>query len=451
MGRGPAVPTDGLFVHPLSYVRYEQGWSLQDLVNVIARRIGNSAARREKAWRWEHWGVVPDAESQRALADELGVPHERMRQLGWPDWLPAGAGIDVEAPWTLPDSVKALDATANAAMLDRRGFLVLTAGGAAAVATRWRTIEPQQLASAVSGTRIGTTLIDCLEGRLPALRQMDAALGGGSIRAVVDAELRLVTELLAKSSYSEPLGRRLFALAAELGRVAGWTSFDSGLHAAAERYWVAALRAAHTAGDPAIGANILKCMSLQRVDTDHAAEALTIASAAREGATNAPARVVAMLTVRQARTHAVLGETVECERLLASAEPVMGRACDEPAPAWADYFDQAEYCAQVACCYLLLRRHEATDRWLTQSLQLQPRERSRDRATYLIWRADAVLTAGDVEHACDLVGQAIPDIAVARSSRNRRRLTEIQTRLGRYRHHAVDTLNEQIRTMATTA
>lgn len=71
--------------------------------------------------------------------------------------------------------------------------------------------------------------------------------------------------------------------------------------------------------------------------------------------------MIAMLTVRQARTHAVRGDAVDCERQLAKAETAMARADDEPAPLWAEYFDQAEYFAQVAACYLLLRRHQATD------------------------------------------------------------------------------------------
>ncbi|GAB3829933.1 hypothetical protein ACFPIJ_31730 [Dactylosporangium cerinum] len=126
-----------------------------------------------------------------------------------------------------------------------------------------------------------------------------------------------------------------------------------------------------------------------------------------------------VLMTRQVRTHAVLGETLDCERLLIDAERAMSRADEEPTPSWAEHFDQAEYFAQVAACYLLLRRHQATGHWLTQSLALQPKERSRDRATYLIWRADTVYNLGDIEHAGELVGQAVTDIA-ARDAFGRR-------------------------------
>ncbi|MEU7961366.1 transcriptional regulator [Micromonospora humida] len=433
-------------MHPLSYVREQRSWTQQDLVNVIARRL-NTAARREKAWRWERWGVVPDEDTQLALADELGVDRQTVKALGWPHWLPTGPTISTATPWTFNGAVALLDDTAGPAVLDRRGFLIMHAGLAVAIAERWLAAEPPRINAALQGGRVDADLLDCFEQRLPALRRMDASLGGGSVRSLVDAELRLVTDLLRHSSYSEASANRLLTVAAELGRIAGWASFDAGFHAAAERYWLAALHAAHSASDRAAGANILKCMSLQRVDTERPTEAFRLADAAWAGAKNAPARVRAMLTTRLARAHAVLGESVACERRLAEADTEMSRADDQTSPAWASYFDHAEYSAQVAACYLLLQRHQASDQWLQQTLALQPAERSRDRATYLIWRADSVFNLGDIDHACALVAEAAPDVAASRSVRNHRRLLDIHGRLTVHRHAAVTALDERVRTL----
>ncbi|GAB3160929.1 hypothetical protein GCM10027290_67470 [Micromonospora sonneratiae] len=437
-------PRSQLLVHPLSYVRQQRNWTQQDLVNVIARRL-NTAARREKAWRWERWGVVPDEDTQLALADELGIDQQTVKALGWPHWLPTGPASSTSTPWTVDGAVALLDDAAGPAMLDRRGFLVMQAGLAAAIAEQWLVAEPPKINTALQGGIVDTDLLDCFEQRLPALRGMDASLGGGSVRALVDAELRLVTDLLHQGSYSETAGNRLLTIAAELGRIAGWASFDAGFHAAAERYWVAALHAAHSASDHAAGANILKCMSLQRVDTERPTEALRLAETARAGAENAPARVRAMIITRLARTHAVLGESVACERQLAEADREMSRADEEPSPAWANYFDHAEYCAQVAACYLLLRRYRTSDHWLQQTLALQPAERSRDRVTYLIWRAGSVLGFGDIDHACALVAEAAPDVAATKSVRNHRRLLDIHGRLMVHRHPAVQALDERVR------
>jgi len=153
-----------------------------------------------------------------------------------------------------------------------------------------------------------------------------------------------------------------------------------------------------------------------------------------------------MLTVREARTHAGRGNVADCERLLVEAERLMDRADDVPSPPWAAYFDQAEYSAQVARSYLRLRRHQATDHWLSQSLTLQPDERARDRATYYIWRAHTVLNMGDVEHACALVNDAVPDIAIAKSARNQRRLSVIHRRLQQHSNvDVVAALDERVR------
>ncbi|GIG59700.1 hypothetical protein Lfu02_40720 [Longispora fulva] len=435
--------------HPLSYVRHERGWTLQDLVDVIAWRVGNMAARREKAWKWENWGVVPDVETQLALARELGVQPELVQALGWPSWLPVGDQITQDTPWSADGAFAQLDATAGSAMVDRRGFLIMGTGIATRLADDWLNIDSQQLVSVLRGGRVDAGLVACFEQRLPQLRKIEAAIGGGNIRSVVDTELRLVTDLIAHGSYTADIAQRLFTVAGELGCVAGWTSFDAGWHAAAERYWVAALHAAHTAGDRGLGANVLKCMSLQRVDAERPTEALGIARAGLEGARNAQGPVVAMLAVRQARTHAMLGDASECEQLLLLASQAMERPENRPTPHWAAYFDRSEYCAQVAACYQQLGRHQTTNEWLTQALAQQPEDRNRDRATYLIWHADAVLNLGDVEHACALVSQAVPDIAVARSARNQKRLNDIHAKIKIHRNvPAVDLLTQQVRELA---
>lgn len=99
-----------------------------------------------------------------------------------------------------------------------------------------------------------------------------------------------------------------------------------------------------------------------------------------------------------------------------------------------------------------MRRYKATDHWLGQTLALQPDERSRDRATYFIWRADSVLSLGEVEHACALLSEAIPDIASARSVRNRTRLLQVHDKLSKHRRlPAVQELQERLKPLIRSA
>ncbi|MCL2554502.1 MAG: helix-turn-helix domain-containing protein, partial [Actinomycetia bacterium] len=112
--------------HPLAYIRRRHGWSYQDVARVIAehaRALGvPMAARREKVWRWEHWGVVPEADSQRALARALGVPAKELQTRPWPRWLPAHGGMPDGLPWTVQGSRTALDSLVDDGSGDPRGY-----------------------------------------------------------------------------------------------------------------------------------------------------------------------------------------------------------------------------------------------------------------------------------------------------------------------------------------
>lgn len=477
--------------HPLSCIRAERGWTYQDVVDIVARRVGNMSARREKAWRWEHRGVVPDLETQQALASELGVPHALLSSSPWPAWLPVGDRTAARVAWTPQDCVAALDATAGTALHDRRGFVVAGAGSAAAAAQRWLALaplswprpatvpapatvaSPAPLLVPVSGPapvpvpvpvpvsvpapvsvpvsvpsqRTGPAAVPdapaapvppallaalaALEERVPALRRMEAALGGGPVRAVADAELRLVTDLLAKGPAARPgpaaaelPARRLFALAGELACLAGRACFDTGHDAAAERYFSAALSAAHAAADRPLGARVLAAMSLQCLSAGRPQEALAVARAARAGlareaagdgraaapavttatATEEPAGSVrhssALLMARQARAHAVLGQADVCQRLLAAA----GAILTPDARSSADH--RADYCAEAAACELALGRPAAADHWLRRTLAALPEGRARDRAGTLVLRAVAALDQGAADRARGLAGDA---------------------------------------------
>jgi hypothetical protein len=97
---------------------------------------------------------------------------------------------------------------------------------------------------------------------------MDDALGGGTLLRTVNEDLRVVVGLLKNASYTEEVGRRLYAVAAQFGRVAGWIACDCEQPALAQRYFLAALRAAHVSGDRALGADVLGFMSIQAAQSD---------------------------------------------------------------------------------------------------------------------------------------------------------------------------------------
>ncbi|MDJ0341273.1 hypothetical protein QMK19_14540 [Streptomyces sp. H10-C2] len=519
-GNGAVTGGEQPLSHPLSCIRAERGWTYQDVVDIVARRVGNMSARREKAWRWEHRGVVPDLETQQALASELGVPQAQLTTTPWPGWLPVGDRTAARVAWTPQDCVAALDATAGTALLDRRGFMVAGAGSAATAAQRWLALaplswpQPQPMtvpspvpssesaspsaspsasvavlapvavpapapfaasqsvprprggSSAAHATPALLAAIGALEERVPALRRLEAALGGGPVRAAADAELRLVTDLLARRPTAR-LGpadaaglpaRRLFTVAGELACLTGRACLDTGHEAAAERYFTAALSAAHAAGDRPLGARVLAAMSLQCLTAGRPQEALAIARAAREGlvreaatgegraagtstahgyaaderdadpraAGGLPADVLrssALLMARQARAHAVLGQAGGCQRLLAAA----GAILTPDTRSGADH--RADYCAEAAACELALDRPAAADHWLRRTLSALPEGRARDRAGTLVLRAGAALDLGAVDRARELATEAGRAVEGIDSPRVRHALAALWERL----------------------
>ncbi|MGH3912412.1 MAG: hypothetical protein ACRDTC_03215 [Pseudonocardiaceae bacterium] len=92
-------------------------------------------------------------------------------------------------------------------------------------------------------------------------RGLSAALSPMTLPPVRET-LRMVLNMLQTYIYLEEVGRRLYALAVGLGRLAGWLAFDSDQPALAQRYLLAALRAAQASGDHAAGADILGFLSL---------------------------------------------------------------------------------------------------------------------------------------------------------------------------------------------
>jgi hypothetical protein len=115
------------------------------------------------------------------------------------------------------------------------------------------------------------------------LRKMDDVAGGGTVLSPAQHEFGWVAGLLDGASYDEPTGRKLHSALAELGQLAGWGAYDSGQPGLAQRYYIAALRAAHTINDRPLGAHILGFMAYQATREARPAEAVTLIETALTG------------------------------------------------------------------------------------------------------------------------------------------------------------------------
>jgi len=255
------------------------------------------------------WPTLATALLSAILGTRIGP-----EDLGWEvtdsgvNCVPADCGLDV--PWSTAGALRAAREVVEVDPVDRRLFLQLTGTALTAPALEWLLAHTDgHGAGRPAGRRVvHDTHVDAIEQVTDQFRRMDDQFGGGAVLDVVQSQTKFVLNLLANYRYSSGVGQRLYGAAGELMRLGGWVSFDAGLQSRAQRLWLAALRCSHAAGDRALGANILGCMSIQAMNLRLHGEAVKLAEAARHGYSGDSPVVRSILDLRAAQAYACSGE-----------------------------------------------------------------------------------------------------------------------------------------------
>ncbi|GHF32331.1 hypothetical protein GCM10010218_11670 [Streptomyces mashuensis] len=310
-----------------------------------------------------------------------------------------------------------------------------TEGARVPAQTRGAPAQRQRPAERAPGSRVTTGDIAALRSVGELFRTIDHAYGGGHARQALVRYLEHETEPMLRGTYGETTGRRLFAAAADLTRLAGWTSYDIAAHGLAQRYYVQALRLAQAAGDRAYGAYVLVTMSRQAVYLGHGREAVQLARVAQQGVGSGAAPVVqALLHAVEARGHAVLGEVRACSASLARAERALESARPgDDVPYWVRYFDEAELADELAHCHRDLQQYRAAAQHAERSLQLRAAAYARSRLFCRVVLASARLGLGELEQACQLGAEAAQQASEMRSVRALEYVRDFERRLEPYR------------------
>lgn len=288
------------------------------------------------------------------------------------------------------------------------------------------------------GQRVSSGDIAALRSVGELFRALDHAYGGGHARQALVRYLEHEAEPMLRGVYGEQAGRRLFAAAADLTRLAGWTSYDIAAHGLAQRYYVQALRLAQAAGDRAYGSYVLVTMSRQAVYLGHGREAVQLARVAQQGVgSSAPHVVQALLYAAEARGHGVLGEVRACTAALGRAERSLeaARPGDE-VPYWARFFDEAQLADELGHSYRDLQQYRAAAQYAERSLQLRAPAFARSRLFCRVVLATARLGLGELEAACQLGAEAAQAAGEMRSARAHEYVREFERRLEPYRDAA---------------
>lgn len=288
------------------------------------------------------------------------------------------------------------------------------------------------------GARVTSGDISALRSVGELFRALDHAYGGGHARQALVRYLEHEAEPMLRGTYGEQAGRRLFAAAADLTRLAGWTSYDIAAHGLAQRYYVQALRLSQAAGDRAYGSYVLVTMSRQAVYLGHGREAVQLARVAQQGVgSSAPPVVQALLHSVEARGHGVLGEVRACTASMVRAERALetARPGDE-VPYWARFFDEAQLADEFGHCHRDLQQYRVAAQHAERSLQLRAPGYARSRLFCRIVLASSRLGLGELEQACQLGAEAAQAAGEMRSVRAIEYVREFERRLEPYRDAA---------------
>ncbi|MEU4500144.1 regulator [Streptomyces sp. NPDC024089] len=299
-------------------------------------------------------------------------------------------------------------------------------------------VPRQRQSERAPGQRVSGGDVAALRSVGELFRTLDNAYGGGHARQALVRYLEHETEPMLRGTYGEATGRRLFSAAADLTRLAGWTSYDIAAHGLAQRYFVQALRLAQAAGDRAYGSYVLITMSRQAVYLGHGREAVQLARVAQQGiGSSAPPVVQALLHAVEARGHGVLGEARPCTTSLARAEHALeiARPGDE-VPHWARYFDEAQLADEFGHCHRDLQQYRAAAQHAERSLQLRSPAYARSRLFCRVVLASARLGLGELDQACALGAEAAQQAAEMRSVRAAEYVRDFERRLEPYRDAA---------------
>ena len=302
----------------------------------------------------------------------------------------------------------------------------------------WLISGPDAQVARSAGSRVGTSDVEAVRSTTEAFSALDHRYGGGHIRPVVVHYLNSVVSGMLAGSYSEKVGRELFAAAARLTELAGYMAVDTGQLGLAQRYYIQALRMSQAAGDRAFGGYVLAAgMSHLAATLGNPREISQLARAAQEGARGqATPRAEALFHAAEARGHAVLGDAHACDESAGRAVAAMERAESAPRsgddPAWIAHFDRGYLADELAHCLLDLEQPKKAAERADEALSALPEQRVRRRAIGLFLLASARLRERELEHACHTGTQAARLLGSLRSDRGTEYLAAFRDRLKPY-------------------
>ena len=388
------------------------------------------AHNRGTTYKWEH-GTKPDEDGQRVLAALLGLEAPDWSFRDWPNWLPVGESGALNAPWSATGTVELLTTLSRTGHMDRRRFVTITGAAVTALAAGWAD-APGAFAAASNGDRVTSKMVDNLEKRVQALRELDSEMGGGKLLADARQDFKTISSVIANGRYSEAIGVRLHRLAAQVSYMVGWMSYDTGLLSAGQSYYTGALYSAKAAGDDTFGAFVLVDIGVLGGEAGHLNDRLNLTATALAGAPRSMSpQVESYLTLSHAGSLRDIGDHGSAAKALAKAETLLDRAgSDDGLPAYLGWFGEATMESSRGKFLVSVGRYDEASAALERSVA---KAGPRDAATRSARLAEVRLMGRNFDGALEAAheGLALLEGAVS-SGRAVNRLQGFSSQLGHY-------------------
>ncbi|MFD3947201.1 tetratricopeptide repeat protein [Streptomyces sp. NPDC058579] len=274
--------------------------------------------------------------------------------------------------------------------------------------------------------RIGEAEVRAVEDAVRQIRLLDDRHGAEGLYKAAAQPLRAAYALLdAGTTARRSTEDRLHAGAGELAISVGWLAHDSGRIDDARSHYAEALATARVAGDPALEAHAFCNTSFLARDAGRYREAVRAAQAGLRAAQPlASARLLALLSLREAGAWAALGDRSACEQALGRAHGHFAKGPGDRDPEWMSFFGEPELEAQEAHCWAALGDWGRAARHAHRATVLQNPHFARNLALYRAQLASNLAHAGRRDEASAEARRVVDTLGDVQSSRIRRILTE---------------------------
>ncbi|NEW40163.1 XRE family transcriptional regulator [Nocardia cyriacigeorgica] len=263
-------------------------------------------------------------------------------------------------------------------------------------------------------TRVGAVEIEQLRAASNLFASWDALYGGGLVRDVVAAQLRVAVSYL-RAGCAPKHRNDLYLAVGSLSHTAGFMAFDACAHSDATEMFNLALTCAEEADAWHLRAKVLSSLARQAIWTGKPKDGLRLADKAFLHSDRLTATERAMLHTAQARAHGKIGDVAAVVAAVGRADEQFAHSVPAEDPTWMAYYDAAQHAGDTGHALFDIAIHgkfggEARKRLEAAAAGHTP-DAERSRTISMIKLASLTMTTGDPNEAA-----AIGTVAVARAT-----------------------------------